>query len=65
MCQQELAGVDPFSEDLSKKLSEEMKTVFHQTEAQGSFLCKRARPDTQPTMSVLCAQVKSLGHKDW
>ena len=49
------AGVDVFSKDLSNKLSEEMKIVFHQTVAQGSFLCKRVRPDVQPTMSVSCA----------
>ena len=32
------AGVDPFGEDLSKKLSKEMKTIFHQTVAQGCFM---------------------------
>ena len=47
------AGVDLFSEDLSKKLSEEMKTTFHQTVAQDLFSCKRAKPDTQPMMLVL------------
>ena len=31
------AGVVLFDKDLSKKLGEEMKTVFHQTVAQGSF----------------------------
>ena len=58
-------GVDFFGKKLSKKLSEEMKTIFHQTVAQGSFSCKRARPDMQPTTSVSCTQLKSPGHKDW
>ena len=59
------AGVDLFGEDNSKKLNEEMKTVFHRTVAQGLFACKRARPDAQPTMAALCARVKSPGQKDW
>ena len=61
----ELAGVDLFGEDNSKKLNEEMKIIFHRTAAQGLFVCKRARPDTQPTMAALCTRVKSPGHKDW
>ena len=28
------AGVDSFSEDLSERLSKEMRTIFHQTVAQ-------------------------------
>ena len=36
------AGVDPFSRDTSKMLNEEMKTMFHQTVVQESFVCKRA-----------------------
>ena len=32
------AGVDSFREDPSKKLSEEMKTTFHQTVAQRLFV---------------------------
>ena len=47
------AGVDPFSRDTSKKLDEEMKTMFHQTVAQELFVCKRACPDMQPTLAVL------------
>ena len=38
-------GMDLFGEDNSKKLNMEMKTTFHQTVAQGPFVCKRARPD--------------------
>ena len=40
------AGVDLFSRDTSVKLNKEMRTIFHQTVAQGSFVCKRAQPDT-------------------
>ena len=36
------AGVDPLSRNASKKLNKEMKTIFHQTVAQGSFVCKQA-----------------------
>ena len=36
------AGVDLFSRDTSEKLNEEMRTIFHQTVAQGSFVHKRA-----------------------
>ena len=32
--------------------------------AQGLFACKKARPDVQPTMSVLCTRVKTPGQKD-
>ena len=34
------AGVDLFGEDNGKKLNMEMKTIFHQTVAQGLFVCK-------------------------
>ena len=59
------AGVDLFSEDSGEKLNEEMRTIFHRTVAQGLFVCKRARPDTQPTIAVLCTSVKAPGEKDW
>ena len=57
--------MDLFSEDNGKKLNEEMGTMFHRTVAQGLFVCEQARPDTQPTMAVLCTRVKSPGQKDW
>ena len=59
------AGVDSFSEDPRKKLSDEMKTLIHQTVAQGLFVCERARPDTQPMMAALCTRVKLPGQKHW
>ena len=36
------AGVDLFSGDTSEKLNEEVRMIFHQTVAQGLFVCKRA-----------------------
>ena len=42
-----------------------MRTTFHRIVAQGLFVCKRARPDMQPTITVLCTRVKSPGQKDW
>ena len=59
------AGVDMFSEDTSKKLTEGMREQFHKTVAQALFLCKRARPDIQPITSVLCTRVKNPGKQDW
>ena len=59
------AGVDLFREDNSEKMNKEMRTMFHRTVVQGLFVCKRARPDTQPMIAVLCTGVKSPGQKDW
>ena len=53
-----LATAEMFSEDNGKKLSEKEREVFHKFAAKGSFACKRARQDTQPMMSVLCAELK-------
>ena len=36
------AGVDLFKEDLSKKLNEKERELFHRTVAKALFLCKRA-----------------------
>ena len=33
--------------------------------AKGLFLCKRARPDIQPTIAVLSTRVKSPNESDW
>ena len=33
--------------------------------AKGLFLCKRARPDIQPTIAVLCTRVKKPNKSDW
>ena len=59
------AGIDLFKEDLSKKLNEKEREQFHRTVAKGLFLCKRARPDIQTAIAVLCSRVKAPGRKDW
>jgi hypothetical protein len=33
--------------------------------AKALFLCKRARPDIQPTIAVLCTRVKGPNEADW
>ena len=40
-----------------KALTPDKREAFHKTVAQGLFLCKRARPDIQPTIVVLCTRV--------
>jgi len=47
------------------KLSPERKETFHTTVAKGLFLCKRARPDLQPTVPFLCTRVKDPDEDDW
>ena len=39
--------------------------AYHTTVAKGLFLCKRSRPDIQPTIAVLSTQVKSPTESDW
>ena len=38
----------------AEKLSEQLKEDFHTTVTKGLFLCRRARPDLQPTIPFLC-----------
>jgi len=33
--------------------------------AKALFLCKRAQPDIQPIVAVLCTRVKNPGVRDW
>ena len=47
-----------------KKLSKNNAEAFHTTVAQGLFLCKRARPDIQPTVPFLCTRVKNPDEDD-
>ena len=59
------AKADMFSEDKSKKLDEKEREIFHTTVAKALFISKRARPDIQPIVSVLCTRVKKPGKNDW
>jgi len=47
------------------KLPDGLKEEFHTTVAKALFLCKRARPDLQPTVPFLCTRVKSPDVDDW
>ena len=42
-----------------KLLDKARSEACHTTVAKGLFLCKRSRPDIQPTIAVLSTQVKS------
>jgi hypothetical protein len=52
-------------DDKCKKLSPEWMEEFHSTVAKALFLCKRARPDIQPTVPFLCTRVTSSDEDDW
>ena len=48
------------------KLLEKGKSeTYHTTVAKGLFLCKRSRPDIQPTCAMLSTRVKSPMESDW
>jgi hypothetical protein len=46
-------------------LDPEKAQVFHTWVAKGLFACKRARPDTNTTISQLCTRVQSPNQHDW
>jgi hypothetical protein len=54
-----------FNEGQGKKLNEERADAYHTMIAKALFLCKRARPDIQPTIAVFCTQVKGPNEADW
>jgi hypothetical protein len=56
-----LFRVNPKAEKLNPEKAEE----FHTTVAKALFLCKRARPDLQPTVPFLCTRVKAPDQDDW
>jgi hypothetical protein len=47
-----------FNEGQGNSLNEERADAYHKMVAKALFLCKRARPDIQPTIAVLCTRVK-------
>ena len=59
------AGDNLFDEGRGKKLNKERAEAFHTTVAKGLFLCKRARPDIQQPISLLCTRVKDPNESDW
>ena len=48
-----------------KLLNKANSEIYHTTVAKGLFLCKRSRPDIQPTIAVLSTRVKSPTESDW
>jgi hypothetical protein len=54
-----------FNEGQGKKLNEERADAYHTMVAKALLLCKRARPDIQPTIAVLCTWVKGPNEADW
>jgi hypothetical protein len=59
------AGEDLFAVGKDEPLSKERADEYHTFVAKGLFLCKRARPDIQPTIAVLCTRVKKPNKSDW
>ena len=59
------AGNDLFNVDASKLLDEKRKEIFHKIVAKGLFVCKRGRPDVQPTIAYLCTRVSKPNESDW
>jgi len=47
------------------KLGYNKREEFRTTVAKALFLCKRSRPDLQPTVPFLCTRVQSLYEDDW
>ena len=48
-----------------KLLRKEGIETFHTFVAKSLFLCKRARPDIQPTVAILATRVQRLNKQDW
>jgi hypothetical protein len=49
----------------AQKLERNLAEEFHTTVAKGLVLCKRVRPDLQPTIPFLCTRVKQPDEDDW
>jgi hypothetical protein len=60
------AGDDLFKIDEdSPKVDEKRAQLFHTHTAKTLFICKRARPDLQTTVSFLCKRVKDCWEDDY
>ena len=59
------AGDGLFDQGQGRKLPEERADIYHTMVTKGLFLCKRARPDIQTTIAVLCTRVKGPNEADW
>jgi hypothetical protein len=52
-------------DETQPKVSEEKAQLFHTNVAKTLFLCKRARPDIQPTVAFLTTRVQSTNEDDY
>jgi hypothetical protein len=59
------AGDNLFNLGTGAKLDMKKSEIFHTFMAKGIFLCKRARPDIQQAISVLCTRVNYPNQADW
>jgi hypothetical protein len=59
------AGDNMFNLGTGTKLDTKRSKIFHTFVAKGFFLCKRARPDIQQAILVLCTRVKDPNQADW
>jgi hypothetical protein len=59
------AADDLFAEGTGDPLCVTRGDLFHRISAKGLFVCKRARPDTHPTVAVLCTRVRRPIEDDW
>jgi hypothetical protein len=59
------AADDLFAEGTGDPLCITRADLFHRISAKGLFVCKRARPDTHPTVAVLCTRVRRPIEDDW
>jgi hypothetical protein len=59
------AGDNLFNLGTGAKLDTKRSEIFHTFVAKGIFLCKRARPNIQQGVSVLCTRVNDPNQVDW
>jgi hypothetical protein len=58
------AGDNLFNLCTRAKLDTKRSEIFHTLVAKSLFLCKRARPDIQQAISVLCTRVRDPNQAD-
>ena len=59
------AAADMFESEDGNYLETKERELFHRTTVKALFLCKRARPDVQPIVLVLCTREKKPTGKDF
>ena len=59
------AGDGLLNHGQGKKLEKGQSEQFHTSVAKGLYVSKRARPDIQPTIAILCTRVRDPNLADW